>query len=274
MNFKYGVMQGRLSKQIGNKIQAFPEKYWKSEFSKAKKLGLKYIEWTLDYKDLYKNPIFKKKGKSEIKRLSKKYSIFIKSLTGDCFMQKPFWKLNENTKLIEDLKKVLDAANEIGIELIVVPLVDNGSLSKKIEVQNLLKICKSLKKYLQKTKIKLVFESDFNPKKLQRFIKNFDKKYFGINYDVGNSAALNYNIDEEFNLYGNRIYNIHIKDRIKFGKTVRLGKGNANFSKLFENLKKMKYKKNIILQSARSKQNQHMKEININLNFLKKFHNA
>ena len=36
----------------------------------------------------------------------------------------------------------------------------------------------------------------------------------------------------------------------------------------------MKYKKNIILQSARSKQNQHMKEININLNFLKKFHNA
>jgi L-ribulose-5-phosphate 3-epimerase len=274
MNFKYGVMQGRLSKQIGNKIQAFPEKYWKSEFSKAKKLGLKYIEWTLDYKNLYKNPIFKKKGKLEIKRLSKKYTIFIKSLTGDCFMQKPFWKLNENTKLIEDLKKVLDAANEIGIELIVVPLVDNGSLSKKIEFQNLLKICKSLKKYLQKTKIKLVFESDFNPKKLQRFIKNFDKKYFGINYDVGNSAALNYNIDKEFNLYGNRIYNIHIKDRIKFGKTVRLGKGNANFLKLFKNLKKIKYKKNIILQTARSKQNQQMKEININLNFLKKFHNA
>ncbi len=274
MNFKYGVMQGRLSKQIGNKIQAFPEKYWKSEFSKAKKLGLKSIEWTLDYKNLYKNPIFKKKGKSEIKRLSKKYSIFIKSLTGDCFMQKPFWKLNKNTKLIEDLKKIIDAANKIGIELIVIPLVDNGSLSKKIEVQNLLKICESLKKYLQKTKIKLVFESDFNPKKLQRFIKNFDKKYFGINYDVGNSAALNYNIDEEFNLYGNRIYNIHIKDRIKFGKTVRLGKGNANFSKLFKNLKKMKYKKNIILQTARSKQNQHMKEININLNFLKSFHNA
>ena len=41
MNFKYGVMQGRLSTKIGNKIQAFPIKNWKSEFSKAKKLGLK-----------------------------------------------------------------------------------------------------------------------------------------------------------------------------------------------------------------------------------------
>ena len=189
-------------------------------------------------------------------------------------MQKPFWKLNGNIKLIEDLKKVIDAANEIGIELIVIPLVDNGSLSKKIEVQNLLKICKSLKKYLQKTKIKLVFESDFNPKALQRFIKNFDKKYFGINYDVGNSAALNYNIDEEFNLYGNRIYNVHIKDRIKFGKTVRLGNGNANFLKLFKNLKKIKYAGNLILQTARSEKNRHLKEIEINLDYLKKFHNA
>ena len=92
---------------------------------------------------------------------------------------------------------------------------------------------------MQKTN-KISFESDFNPKALQRFIKNFDKKYFGINYDVGNSAALNYNIDEEFNLYGNRIYNIHIKDRIKFGKTVILVKGNSNFSNLYKNLKKNK----------------------------------
>ena len=52
MKFNYGVMQGRLSKKIGNKIQAFPEKNWKIEFSKAKSLGLKSIEWTLDYKNL------------------------------------------------------------------------------------------------------------------------------------------------------------------------------------------------------------------------------
>ena len=54
-------MQGRLSKQIGNRIQAFPEKYWKSEFSKAKKLGLNTIEWTLDYKIYIKTQFLKKK---------------------------------------------------------------------------------------------------------------------------------------------------------------------------------------------------------------------
>ena len=55
------MQKGRLSKQIGNKIQAFPEKYWKSEFSKAKKLGLKSIEWTLDYKNSTKIQFLKKK---------------------------------------------------------------------------------------------------------------------------------------------------------------------------------------------------------------------
>jgi hypothetical protein len=36
MNFSYGIMQGRLSKIIDNKIQAFPEKYWKQNFLKQK----------------------------------------------------------------------------------------------------------------------------------------------------------------------------------------------------------------------------------------------
>ena len=82
------------------------------------------------------------------------------------------------------------------------------------------------------------------------------------------------NIDEEFKHYGDRISNVHIKDRLKFGKTVRLGNGNVNFLKLFKNLKKIKYKKNLILQTARSKTNKHMDEIKINLKFLKRFHNA
>ena len=120
----------------------------------------------------------------------------------------------------------------------------------------------------------MIFESDFNPVKLKKFINKFDKRYFGINYDAGNSASLNYNIDNDFKLYGNRINNIHIKDRIKFGKTVRLGKGNVDFLKLFKNIKKIKYKKNLILQTARSEKNEHIKEISINLKYLEKFHNV
>ena len=49
---KIGVMQGRLSKPVNNKIQSFPNRNWKKEFLLAKKLSVKFIEWTLDFKKL------------------------------------------------------------------------------------------------------------------------------------------------------------------------------------------------------------------------------
>ena len=80
--------------------------------------------------------------------------------------------------------------------------------------------------------IKIVFESDFPPDKLKTFISRFPPENYGINYDIGNSAALGYNSKEEISAYGDRILNVHIKDRILNGTTVPLGKGNANIPKV------------------------------------------
>ena len=102
-------MQGRLSPRINNKIKSFPSRYWKEEFSHAKNLGLKFIEWTLDYDQIFSNPIFIKKKIQLIRKLSQKYSIKITSLTGDCFMQNPFWKKKNSKREVSDLKKIIKA---------------------------------------------------------------------------------------------------------------------------------------------------------------------
>ena len=267
-SYKIGIMQGRLSRKVGNKIQCFPKKNWKKEFYQAKKLKLNFIEWTLDYSYFAKNPIFTKEGVSKIKELSKKYKIKIKSLTGDCFMERPFWK-NNNRKLILDFKKILLACNKLKIKYLVIPLVDNGSLKKKSQEIRLIKILNSYKNFLKSKKIQILFESDYPPKKLKDFINNFDVKTFGINYDLGNSASLGYDLDEEFKLTGKYIKNIHIKDRKFNGETVRLGRGNVDFSSFFKNIKKINFKKTLILQTARSNNNKDIKEVEINLKYLK-----
>ena len=89
---KIGIMQGRLSKPLNGKIQSFPKYTWEKEFYLVRKLSLNFLEWTLDQKDLKKNPLLNLRGRSKIKKLSKKYNVKIKSITGDCFMQRPFWK--------------------------------------------------------------------------------------------------------------------------------------------------------------------------------------
>ena len=106
---------------------------------------------------------------------------------------------------------------------------------------------------------------------MKKFINRFDRKNFGINYDLGNSSHFGYNIRKEFEAYSDRILNIHIKDRKYKGSTVRLGDGNADFKLFFKMLKKIKYNKNLILQVARSKQKkEYLNEIKKNILFLEK----
>ncbi len=267
---KIGIMQGRLSPQYSNYIQRFPEKHWSEEFKIAKKLKLNSIEWTLDYDKLFKNPIFDKNQIKKIKYQKKKYKIKVNSLTADCLMEKPFWKL-KNEKFFDIFVKIIDACSNLGIKYLVVPLVDNGSISdKKFENKLIKKLIENVK-FIKKKKVIILFESDFNPPKLRNFINKLPKNVFGINYDTGNSASLGYDIENEFKCYGKNIKNIHIKDRIYKGKTVRLGQGDVNFNKLKKILLKIKYKNNIILQTARGKKNKDIEEIKINLKFLKKF---
>ena len=71
MNYKIGFMQGRLSPQDGKKIQSFPWRSWINEFKKGRDLKFMIIEWTLDYKNLYKNPLMTQDGRKKIKFLIK-----------------------------------------------------------------------------------------------------------------------------------------------------------------------------------------------------------
>ena len=45
--------------------------------------------------------------------------------------------------------------------------------------------------------------------------------------DIGNSASLGLNPLDEFEAFGDRILNVHVKDRVLGGTTVPLGLGNA-----------------------------------------------
>ena len=267
-----GFMQGRLSPLVNNQIQSFPFECWENEFPLANQLGISCMEWTLDYPKLHQNPLLLAKNKRKILNLSEKYNIKIPSITLDCCMQRPFWKAQNEfilKRLLDDFKLIIQSAHNIEAQILVVPLVDNGSINSEKELKLLKSSLYNLSEYLEERQIRIAFESDYKPSILKTFIAHFDDNLFGINYDSGNSASLGFDPDEEFNHYGERIINIHIKDREFNGNTVRLGLGDTNFSKVFKSIKKFNYKGNLILQTARSKDGEHVKELEMNLAFIK-----
>lgn len=259
MTSKIGFMQGRLCDQVDGKIQAFPWKDWAHEFSVADSINVCAMEWTLDQEKLHENPLMTIAGQRKIGVLSSMHLVAIPSLTGDCFMQAPFWKSSTEVEfeLQNDFLAISDACSAVRIGMIVVPLVDNGCLENSQQEDRLVDFLLSHEKYFEQKSIKILFESDFDPLNLKRFINRFPGDRFGINYDIGNSAALGFDPRDEFAAYGSRIVNVHVKDRVRGGTTVPLGSGGADFEVVFSELKKTKYSGNYILQTARAADGDH-----------------
>ena len=252
-------MQGRLSPLGGGKIQAFPASCWQEEFRTAQKLGFELMEWTLDQDKLYDNPLLTAAGQAEILGLKNTCGVSVSSLTGDCFMQSPFWKTegSELASLLQDFRAVAKACAAVGIVMMVVPLVDNGRLENRLQEDCLVDILKSESAFLSSLGVKVVFESDYEPAELARFITRLEPAIFGINYDIGNSAALGMLPALEIAAYGDRILNVHIKDRMLGGTTVPLGTGNADFDSVFSALGRIGYSGKYILQTARAADDRH-----------------
>ena len=72
-------------------------------------------------------------------------------------------------------------------------------------------------------------------------LERFNSNRVTVNYDIGNSAALGYDLVEELDYYGKRITDIHLKDRVLGGGPVELGKGDADIYAFFNILKEFDY---------------------------------
>ena len=114
-----------------------------------------------------------------IKRLMKKCKVKIISLTGDCFMQAPFWKCDghEQKQLMIDFVNVIKSSSSIGIKFVIVPLVDNGSIKSDKQENILFEFLKENIDLFKETKTQVLFESDYDPIKLKKFINRFDTNW-------------------------------------------------------------------------------------------------
>ena len=256
---RIGFMQGRLCSLVGGRIQAFPWDEWELEYPRAQELGLHLMEWTLDQERLRETPLLTAAGQARIRALGERHGLAVASLTGDNFMQAPFWKRSgdERRALQADCMDIVAACGAVCATMIVVPLVDAGALDDRGQEDLLVDFLLERRAEFRRHGVAVLFECDFKPQELGRFIERLPAGDFGINYDIGNSAALGFDPAEEFQCYGARIQNVHVKDRVLGGTTVPLGTGNADFETVFAQLAARRYDGNYIMQTARAADGDH-----------------
>jgi L-ribulose-5-phosphate 3-epimerase len=256
---KIAIIQGRLVDKVKGKIQAFPREHWEQELEIASKNKIQFIELTIDFDNIWENPISSTLGQEHLKKKLIETNIEPIACTADFIMQSPPWKGSKDNfnEMIFVTKEIIKGLGNINCPLIVIPFVDNSSVSGK-SISLAITFLLSLTEVLKSNKIRVSIESDLKPKELKSFIEQLPSNLFGINYDIGNSASLGFNYKDEFEAYFDRIIHIHIKDRILNGATVPLGEGNADLQGCFKSINDYGYTGNFSMQTARDPQGKHV----------------
>jgi len=246
-------MQGRLVPPEGNRFQSFPRQSWNLEFPNAQKAGIDCIEWIYDVYGADINPIITDSGIDEIKRLCIKYDVHVTSVCADYFMDKPFLRTTpvERTERIEKLLWLLRRCVKLDIIRIVLPFVDASEIKTDSEFNDVVSLLKQALPIAEETGIELHLETSLPPARFKELLDKIPHPFLKANYDSGNSSSLGYHPCDEFAAYGARVGSVHIKDRIRGGRTVPLGMGDADLSVLFDCLKAMDYSGDFILQVSR-----------------------
>ena len=246
-------MQGRLLPKYQGNYQAHPVGNWQQEFKIANQLGLDCIEFIFDYHEPEKNPLLNSDGLKEIRKIVQSSGVKVLSICADYFMHAPIHSENSNIvdKSLIILDELIKKASLINVTDIVVPCVDQSSLKNKKDIDNFVSNIKSIIKTAESFGINICLETDLKPIVFANMLDSIGSRNVTVNYDIGNSAALGYDPIEEFKAYGYKITDLHIKDRLLGGGSVPLGKGNANFSEIFDLLLKYEYQGIMIFQAYR-----------------------
>lgn len=271
---KFGIMQGRLTEPKGRGIQFFPFEHWREEFDLGKALTLDEIEFIFDYERYQENPLWQGNGEA-VGAAVDRSGVHVYSICFDYFMRRAFYKKQglEREELLEEnrevLKHVLTNMLAQGIGLIEIPLVDDSSIQSETDEAAFREF---LLPVVDETDVSIRFglETDMEPLRFRKYLDSFGTNRVGANYDSGNSSGLGYDPYKELTTLGERIFNIHIKDRQYQGTTKQLGTGSADFEGFFRALKEIGYDGSLILQAARGEDGHEQENIAWQLEFVRK----
>jgi len=251
---KIGIIQGRLSEPKEG-FQECPID-WKREFDLLPKLGLNHIEWiiTSNFKN---NPIFNDNLKD--------YPI--SSVCADFMVDGRFCN---HVYLSNRLKRTCEAVIHHGINNITIPLLEKSDVNDERVMDNFIEV---FYPYTEKFKnINFLIEAELHQDKLKKIL-DLNTNIF-VTYDTGNITSCGLNHKDYIFELGDKIKQVHIKDRIINPlETVEPTKGDTDFNLIFKCLKKINFDGLYTLQTARMEDGKEIETIKRHKKIIEEIYN-
>ena len=246
-------MQGRLLPPTEGRFQAFPAAGWREEFPRARDAGLARIEWIYEVPHEADNPLGSEAGVAELRRLAAETGVAVRSICADYYMGRLLVGADDrpDASVVEHLRWLLGRAALLGVGYMVLPFVDASSLKTDSARAAAAEALAAVLPAAEAAGVELHLETDLAPPVFAALLRRIGHPLVKANYDIGNSASLGYDPEEELTTLAPWLGSVHVKDRVLGGGTVALGTGNADFPTCFRLIRRAGFAGCFILQAAR-----------------------
>ena len=251
MTYQIGMMQGRLSPRR-ERLQLFPWTTWQVEFERARELGFDCIEWLFDGERAEANPLCSSEGRNEIRRQITEKNVRVRSLCANYFVAYPFVRVTaaERREQSHTLRQLITDAAEIGIQQLVLPVLENSEIKTRDDADELLQALALPLETAAKKNVTLAVETEFPATINIELVTRVAHPNLKICYDIGNAAANGYDVVAEIKQIAAYLSHIHLKDRKRGGPNVMLGTGDVPFGDFFRALNNTTFRGMLVLETT------------------------
>ena len=248
---KFGICQGRLTTPPNNELQWFPGEKWSNEFFLGSQLGYSFIELLAERDHNEDNPLWSEIEREKIIKTSQEANIYIYSACLDYIIEHSFHEKSDlDIAIIDYSKNFINSCEHIGIKLIVLPFLEESSLSSD-NSHLVVKYLKIIGDYANKKGIEIAIESIAKPELIIKVLEKIDDLKIGVVFDTGNRVLISENLSDEIKKLSNYINHVHLKDRDKNNNNIIIGTGIVDFISVFKALKEINYKGSYSFESNR-----------------------
>lgn len=244
-----GIMQGRIHPYQTETLQVFPTNHWQKEFYTAKEIGFDYLELLYDIAEDPSNPLVSEWGIGALLGAASTSGTRLTAICADYFTQNAFLGSQEQTPWLR-LTSMIEKAKDLSVPIIIIPFFNQNELHEEKDLSLFIEKVTTLAAFAKESGVRLCLESTL-PAALIKHQLDSSQTNIAICYDLGNAAALGFDVATEIELLSHRIIHVHIKDRLyPLGANVQLGYGNLDFDAALKALKTIDYKGKFTLETA------------------------
>lgn len=174
-------------------------------------------------------------GCEEIRKLAETTGVRVSSVCADYFIAHPFFRVSDDARnhSVASLERLVLRAAAIGIDVIVLPVLEGSEIRTADETEQLLDALARPLERAADHRVRIALETDLTGLENLALVRRTHPTLC-LCYDTGNATAKGYDIAADVSLLARHLSEIHIKDRTRRGPSTWLGAGDADFAAFFK----------------------------------------